>query len=288
MRNGFAVFILSHGRPDSAYTYETLIDQRYTGKVYFIVDDTDKTLGEYREHFGEMVLTFSKSEIKEKTDTGDNFKEMNIVLYARNACWEIARQLGLKYFLVLDDDYIDFRYKFDNLSRYISSLKIIYNLDSVFTSMVMALIETKFDCIAMAQNGDYIGGADNGFEHSQGRRRKIMNTFFCVTKKPFKFFGRINEDVNAYVFWGRSGKRFLTVPQLAVQQKQTQSNPGGLTDSYLTLGTYVKSFYSVMYAPSCVHVKLMQSNHPRIHHQVKWNCAVPKILREEHRKQRHE
>ena len=31
-------------------------------------------------------------------------------------------------------------------------------------------------------------------------------------------------------------------------QKETQSNSGGLTDIYLELGTYVKSFYSVIAA----------------------------------------
>ncbi|HHW1497050.1 TPA: ParB/Srx family N-terminal domain-containing protein [Escherichia coli] len=45
-----------------------------------------------------------------------------------------------------------------------------------------------------------------------------------------------------------------------------------------------KSFYSVMYAPSCVKISLMGASHKRIHHQVTWNNAAVKILHEKYRK----
>ena len=66
----------------------------------------------------------------------------------------------------------------------------------------------------------------------------------------------------------------------SIVQKETQSNAGGLTDIYLELGTYVKSFYSVIAAPSCVKVALMGDKQMRLHHAVTWKNAVPKIIRE--------
>ena len=65
----------------------------------------------------------------------------------------------------------------------------------------------------------------------------------------------------------------------SIDQKDTQSNAGGLTDIYLEVGTYVKSFYSVMAAPSCVKVSVMGDTSSRIHHAVTWKNAVPKIIR---------
>ena len=56
---------------------------------------------------------------------------------------------------------------------------------------------------------------------------------------------------------------------------------GGWTEFYLEMGTYVKSFYSVMYNPSCVKVAEMGDKHKRIHHKVIWNNAVPKIISNE-------
>ncbi|HDQ7021628.1 TPA: hypothetical protein QBH20_004630, partial [Escherichia coli] len=102
--------------------------------------------------------------------------------------------------------------------------------------------------------------------------------------RPFSFMGRINEDVNTYTNLGRCGELFMTIGAVQLGQKQTQKNSGGMTELYLDSGTYVKSFYSVMYAPSCVKISLMGASHKRIHHQVTWNNAAVKILHEKYRK----
>jgi len=40
----FAVFILSHGRPNDVITYKTIIKQGYTGKIFIILDNEDNTI----------------------------------------------------------------------------------------------------------------------------------------------------------------------------------------------------------------------------------------------------
>jgi hypothetical protein len=112
-----------------------------------------------------------------------------------------------------------------------------------------------------------------------------MNSFICATDRPFKFFGSTNEDVNAYATLGSRGDLFITVMKVALQQKQTQANAGGLTDIYKAFGTYVKSFYSVMCHPSSVKVYYLSgSKYDRIHHRVTWRNTVPVILSEEYKK----
>ena len=78
--------------------------------------------------------------------------------------------------------------------------------------------------------------------------------------------------------YGNLGQLFITIPRLRLRQMPTQTNAGGLTDIYLDLGTYVKSFYSVMYAPSCIKIKEMGVSSKRLHHMVKWKNAVPEIV----------
>ena len=107
-----------------------------------------------------------------------------------------------------------------------------------------------------------------------------MNSFLCSVDRPFQFVGRINEDVNAYCYFGNKGHLFMTVAQLRLEQKATQSNAGGLTDIYLGSGTYVKSFYSVLYNPSSVKVRLMGQSNKRLHHSINWDATVPKIISE--------
>ena len=98
------------------------------------------------------------------------------------------------------------------------------------------------------------------------------------------FLSQMNEDVNTYLALGSIGKVFLTVPLVSLCQKQTQSNASGMTDAYRKYGTYVKSFYSVMYAPSAVKVSVIGTSNERVHHEIKWKHAVPVIVSESMKK----
>jgi len=60
-KRNFAVFILTNGRPDRVYTYKTLKKYGYTGRIFLIIDDLDKTGSEYREKYGEQVVVFDKN-----------------------------------------------------------------------------------------------------------------------------------------------------------------------------------------------------------------------------------
>lgn len=278
----FAALILSHGRPDNVITYKCLRRHGYTGKIYIIVDDQDETLSEYKRIYGKQVIVFNKEAAIKKTDTANNFNDYRAVVFARNVVFDIARNLGLEYFIMLDDDYQKFQYRFDKNMDY--GYMAIKSLDRVFDLMVGFHKATGITSIAMAQGGDFIGGSESDLASVITLRRKIMNTFICKTDNPFTFLGIINEDVTAYVRHAISGKIFFTYNGLAIVQKQTQTNPGGLTDIYLHNGTYVKSFYTVMYAPSCVKIKELTTVNRRMHHKIIWNNAVPCIIREDYRK----
>lgn len=285
MDKDFAVFILSHGRPDNVVTYKTLQKQGYEGKIYIIVDNEDETVEEYKARFGNMVIVFDKLAISKTFDAGDNFLDRRAVIYARNASFQIAKDLKLKYFLQLDDDYTSFQYKFDQNYKYRE--RKCYSLKELFSAFVKYLKSINALTVCMAQNGDFIGGAGNKmFAQRITLHRKGMNTFFCSTERDFQFIGRINEDVNIYTRLGYVGKLILTVPNVAITQKPTQKNKGGMSELYLDSGTYVKSFYPIMYCPSFVRIMAMGDKHKRLHHTIAWDNAVPKILSEKYRLKR--
>lgn len=277
----FAAFILTHGRPDRVYTYDELRKSGYTGRVVIVVDNEDKTLENYKSRFGEQVYVFDKAAIAKTMDEGDNFNDRRAIIYARNASFDIARDLGIKYFIQLDDDYTHFRHKMDDKENYSGGIRIL-DLDRVFDAMLDYYVSTPFLSIAMAQGGDFVGGELGSAWHKP--KRKCMNSFICSTDRPFKFFGRVNEDVNTYTNLGSRGGLFLTIMKVALQQKQTQSNAGGMTEMYQASGTYVKTFYSVMYQPSSVKVNTLGSKFDRIHHRITWKHTVPVILSEEYKK----
>jgi hypothetical protein len=71
---------------------------------------------------------------------------------------------------------------------------------------------------------------------------------------------------------------------IQLNQQHTQEQSGGLTEEYLRLGTYAKSFYTVMMAPSCTTVTVMGESNLRPHHRITWRKAVPKVVPERYRK----
>ena len=272
-----AVLILTFGRPDRVYTYNTLRRQGYTGKIFLVCSDDDKTLPDYKKIFGEEnVVVFNKRDVQKKFDVADNFSDDRVVVFARNACFDIAQKLKLSHFIEMDDDYLSFDYRYEDSGK-LKAKQL--NMDKVFAMYFDFLKISRATCVAFAQAGDLIGGC-SGTSFKRKILRKIMNVFFCDVKKPFNFLGRFNEDVITYSHMGRQGVLFLTPTQIAMVQKETQSNPGGMADIYKKKGTYFKTFYAVMFEPSCVKISNMGVTHSRIHHEVISNFTYPKILNE--------
>lgn len=286
----FCVFIISHGRPDKVVTLRTLKRCGYTGPLFIVCDNEDATIDQYRTNHGaRMVLVFDKPYYASLVDSCDNFQNRRTTTHARNACFDLAKERGFEYFLVLDDDYTEFKYNYDTAGMFMRSF--IRNITPVFSASVSFLDSDKrIDSVCFIQGGDLIGG-DSSIKKGifPFKKRKAMNSFFCKTSRRFWFVSRLNEDVNTYLTSGSRGRVFLSIPEIALNQAQTQATGGGMSDAYLASGTYVKSFYTVMICPSFARVSIPNENTQtktirRIHHQISWNNAVPKIIDDCHKK----
>jgi hypothetical protein len=284
----FCVFVISHGRPNNLVTLRSLKRAGYTGELFIVCDNEDKSIDEYKKNYGESVVVFDKIKYASMVDSCDNFQNRRTTTHARNACFDIAKQKGFEYFLVLDDDYTGFMHNFDRAGRFKrSGVKKANDLFAAVCDMLES--DDRISSICFIQGGDLIGGDGNGIIRAfPFKRRKAMNTFFCKTSRRFWFFSRLNEDVNTYLMYGSRGSIFMSIPEIAINQLQTQANTGGMSDAYIASGTYVKSFYSTMLFPSFVKVSVPSSMKEkrirRIHHKVYWNNAVPKIIDDAHKK----
>jgi hypothetical protein len=276
-----AIFILTYQRSKNLLTYKTLQEANCKTDIYFIVGEDDSELENYKKMYGEKIIVFSKEDTRPFVDMCDNFEKRKCVVYARNKVFEIAKRLGIESFCVLDDDYDRFKYRrvFGKILKDYKVIDVQKAIDATFDYLEST---PQLDCIAWSQGGDFIGGAET-FPHINGKR-KIMNAFFFKTDRVIRFMGSINEDLNASVYEGQRGKVFFTINDVSINQLDTQQQAGGLTGIYLDLGTYVKSFYSVIVAPNCVKISAMGNNDLRIHHKVLWNKACPKIIREQYKK----
>jgi len=287
MNKLFCIFIISHGRADNVITKRTLAKCGYTGPLFIVVDNEDKQIEKYRQNFGTSnVVVFDKIRYAKMVDNCDNFQNRRTTTHARNACFDIAAEKRFEFFLVLDDDYTEFKYSFNRINEFVkkTASKSMDLLCSAFVQFMQA--DERIDSVCMMQGGDIFGGGEcTNFKRQifPFKKRKAMNSFFCKTSRRFWFFSRLNEDVNTYMALGNRGRLFMTIPDVYLQQKQTQGNTGGMSDAYLSSGTYVKSFYTVMIGPSYC-VATVSKSMSRLHHKISWNNAVPKILDESNKK----
>lgn len=252
-------------------------DDTYTSKTNIPQYDVQ---GEQPD-LSELVDTSKTQELLEEIENSDLSEDRRTIVYARNACFDLAKQVGVRYFLELDDDYTSFMYRFPDNGKlgYVGAR----NLDALFEAMIDFLDASRAVTVAFAQGGDFIGGINSG-NFQKGLLRKAMNTFFCDVEKPFKIIGRLNEDTNTYVYYGTQGKLLFTVTNANITQLQTQSNGGGMTDVYLDSGTFLKSFFSVIFSPQAVTISTMGAKHMRLHHKVNWSACTPMILNEKWKK----
>jgi len=277
----YCVFILTHGRPDNILTYKTLLKCGYLGEVFFVLDNEDKMVEKYIENFGiDKIKIFNKKQMADKIDEANNFDNRKVIVHARNYCFELAKELGYKYFIQLDDDYYEFIYKFSDTKGLVLSKNINY----IFSLMFEFYKTTTAKSISFAQTGDFIGGVDNGKGVYRFAKRKCMNSFFCSTDRPFSFVGSINEDVNTYTTLANRGDLFLTIPVFAINQKDSQKQKNGMSDIYKLQGTYIKSFTTILMQPSNVKISMMNANHKRIHHSIKWINTTPMIINQKYKK----
>ena len=116
--NDFVVFILTHGRSDRVFTYNTIRRSGYSGRIVIVIDNEDKTADRYKKIYGDEVYTFDKKAVSETFDEGDNFKDRRSIVYARNAVFGIAKELGIRYFMQLDDDYTGLCFRINDKGQY--------------------------------------------------------------------------------------------------------------------------------------------------------------------------
>lgn len=284
VRDSFAAFILSHGRAKETDTVNTILKAGYTGKWYIVLDDMDDSAPQYFQRFGrDHCIIFDKKAVAGHTDAGDNLGGYNACLWARNACFDIARRLGIKYFQELDDDYFEIQLKSVDRTRTHLYGRCLKDYDRAIEMACDLIDDTGAYAVSFAQGGDWIGGAENRFI-SKPITRKCMNSWICRTDREIAFRGRMNDDVSTYLRYNLTGKPMFSIMPITFIQPPTQQLAGGMTELYKDTGTYQKTFYSIMYAPSCVKVGAMGRKFKRLHHNINWeNCAV-KIIDEKWKK----
>lgn len=270
MRNDFAVLILTHGRAHEQKTYETLKKAGYSGKIYLVCDNLDTQLPEYQKIYGEQVIVFDKEAYRDKTDTFSNRKEMNAVVYARNAAFDIAKKLKLTFFCVCDDDIKSLYVRWID-GKQLMKTKLT-DMDHVFTYICTYLEKSKAFALSICEEGAYFGGVKGIVKNGI---YPIMSHFIVYgTNNRWNYRSSVYEDAVANIDIKKSGLVGFATTLLSMTVPKTGSNRGGMSDTYKGGNDYYSAFHVIIAHPDCSIVDYRR----KIHQRVNWIACTPKIL----------
>lgn len=224
MRDDFAVFILTHGRANEQKTLRTLKRCGYSGRLYLIIDDEDEQQDEYVRLYGSKVVKFSKREIEPCFDTMTNKKEYRSVVYARNASYGIAHDLGVRWIFMCDDDISNLSYRVlkGNTLKGIN----IRDIDDLFELMCGIMEAGNLGIFGFSQAGAFIGGANKNYLN--GHQRKVAQAMMFDADNPIEFRGIFNEDLQVALDAGIAGKVAMSTMLVSIQSPERTTNRGGV------------------------------------------------------------
>lgn len=246
----YAVFICTHGRPDSQYTLETLNRCGYTGKVYLIVDDEDDTVHNLMKNTQDKasIAMFNKQMYIDKSDTGTNEDQRKCILYAKNFCEDFAKGLNLDAFIIADDDITKFRY------RYVEDNKLKTLNITEMDAIIEAYLEAMFDC-DMAATGFgftqfYFSGIHSFDNDNIQKYRVPYNFVFRNSKHRIDWMSWFGEDIITAVYYGRIGEYMTAIPYVQQEIVPLASADGGMKDTYDSNSDVRLAMQNVMYLPT--------------------------------------
>ena len=283
MRDDFAVFITSHKRPNKQKTLDWLKKHRYSGKWYLVIDDMDETKEEYLQIYWDHVLVFDKEKQWKRTDTLNNTKHLAAVIFARQFVEEKAVEMGLKSFMVADDDISGFCARMPKGEKMARSKNV--DADRMMDAFNNFLLGAGgVASISPGTQNLYMEGAKaiNKFP------RKASNAFFRNTAIKVDWKSAMNEDIITCVEYNRRGILMCTAMPICAETAKagTGQAVGGMRATYDVMSDFERGFYAVIEDPSRCYLKMTKSKKGGYQFRIArdWKDGDPMILNERWRK----
>lgn len=248
----FAIFILTHGRPDNQYTIHALDKAGYTGRYYLVLDDTDETIQDYIDLYGaDKIWIFDKNHYINTSEVGTNNPLYKCILYAKNAVEDIAEHMGLKSFVIADDDIIRFRHRFIEDDK-LKSVEAC-NLDAILEAYNEYLFDTDMTTLGFGNTYVYLGGLKNFDVQTLSSKRIVYNFILRNTAHKVVWSSEMNEDSITPILQSLSGQIWFQLYYVQFDMKACRAGAdGGMSDTYKQMGLFKQYAHFLLYTPSSV------------------------------------
>ena len=270
------IFIPSYHRPKNLRTVKYFRkigwDMRYI--TVFIDDETDD-ISEYEEtasEYGFNLHVFDMEEARRKYDYVHRASQSRRSAgQARNMFQDYATEKDIDFYVVIDDDTQMFT---SYMQRH--KLKDCDIIRRSFLAIEDLMRKRKIGVMGFPQQGDFLGGYKQGLFI-----RKVMNTTFYLL--PYIYRGeRGVQDDDTSLFTGIINEGLFTGTiqhSLVLQQVQSATQEGGLTDLYNECKLLNKALVTVIQFPSAIFAEKQESNGNRVHHKIRYKHLGPVIIK---------
>ena len=269
------VFILTHGRPNSQLTLKMLRGYNYSGKIYLLLDDTDKTIQQYIDNYGaENIIIFNKNHYINSVETVTNKPKYACILYAKAAVEDIAQSMGLKSFVIADDDLTNIRVRYPSNGKLVSK-KIGDKFNEVMAQLNSLMLKGNISAISPLYTSFFISGVSAlSPKHIDGAR---FTYIFVLRNSAHKvnWLADYGEDNITAFEENKRGYLQLGMPYLQEDSvSPTVRLEGGMSETYST-DTFALCMRCIVVEPAYFSTQWYNGKYvPRI----KRNNSLPKII----------
>lgn len=273
------IFIPSYHRPNNLKTIKYFSSIGYpTNLLHVFIDDATDDIEDYRKsakEYGFNLHIFSMEEARLRYDYVHRpSPSRRSAGQARNMFYDIARELGIDFYVVQDDDTTHM--ELQPFGHYFCKADLI-DIVKTFEAVKEFMQRQRIGMFGLSQTGDIF---DNSFQ-TKLFRAKVMNTTFVNTKYIYRGErGVQNNDTSQFVSIMNMGLFTGSLASgLILSQTVSATAKGGLTDLYFECRLLNKALVPVIQFPSAIKAEWQRENGGRVHHHITNKFLFPKIVK---------
>lgn len=276
------VLIPSYHRPSRIKTAKYLASIDYDmSKVHVVIDSEADDKSEYENSCAELgcnLHVFDMDEARKRYDYVHRASESRRSAgQARNMFYEIAKEIGISQYIVMDDDTEQFQFRIKGV--HVNGEKAKAKAKAVIAGFDMVADFQKrhnIGLFGMCQCGDCYGNI-----YPRLMRWKVMNTTFYDTRFIYRGErGVQDDDTSQFVTALNEGMFTGSITDCVIlQQTISATQKGGLTDLYNECKLLNKALVCVIQFPSAIVAEKQKMNGGRVHHRINNRYLAPRLLK---------
>ena len=259
------IFIPSYHRPTNIKTAKYFKKKGYdVKKIHVVIDDATDDIEQYKEETNKIgcnLHIFNMEQSRLRYDYVHRPSKLRRSAgQCRNMFYDIVKDLGIDFYLVIDDD--TRQYEIKPFAIYTRGANID-DFKFVFNGVKEFMQKHKIGLFGLSQTGDMFQVPDLKIF-----RNKVMNTTFVNTKYIYRGEKAIQDnDTSQFVHIMNEG--YFTgslATGLALNPTSSATAEGGLTDVYNENKLLNKSLIIPIQFPSLCHAEKQKKNEPKRKH----------------------